>query len=110
MEARIQRAFPKGGDDYVCGTEFIIRSEEDLATSIRFVYSDSQRWVDYWNRNALKPSILKVLLFILKMSLKGYKTIGIASLVYIVSPLKNLLRYVVARFFRAPVVVAESKT
>jgi cellulose synthase (UDP-forming) len=111
MEARIQRAIPKGDNTYVCGTEFLIRSEEDYATSIRFVYSDSQRWVDYWNRNTVKASPFKVLIFIVKMSLKGYKTIVHASFIFVFSPLRLLFKHVAARLFPAPgAVAAENET
>jgi cellulose synthase (UDP-forming) len=106
LEARIQRAVQKG-EEYICGTEFIIKNEAEFAKSIRFVYSDSQRWVDYWNRNTVKANPFKVLLFIIKMSLKGFKVCLHTAFLFLVRPL-IFSKSSSARFSSAAAPVAET--
>jgi cellulose synthase (UDP-forming) len=107
LQARIQRAVQKE-DLWTCGTEFIIKNEEDFATSVRFVYSDSQRWVDYWNRPKAKPNPLRVLLFILKMAVKGFGISLHATGIYLVSPAKIFAKRLTGRFFPVQAAAAET--
>ncbi|TAN32034.1 UDP-forming cellulose synthase catalytic subunit [Patescibacteria group bacterium] len=71
LEARIQR-FVKRGEMFLCGTEFILPDEQARLTATRFVYGDSQRWMDYWSKRTRKVSFFKMLWFIVKMAGKGF--------------------------------------
>lgn len=73
LEARIQRFVQKGGV-FVCGTEFIVADERQRATAIRFMYGDSQRWVDEWGRRSKAINPFRMLWFIFKMTGKGFTT------------------------------------
>lgn len=72
IEARIQRSVKKG-EVFVCGSEFVISDEKQFSSSIQFVYSDSQRWVDYWGRKTKTANPFLVLWFIMKMTVNGMK-------------------------------------
>jgi cellulose synthase (UDP-forming) len=97
IDARIQRIVPKKDNEYLCGTEFVITNESQFATAVRFVYSDSQRWVDYWNRHTRRANPFKLILFIMKMSLKGFRTSLHASVILVIIPVSNLLRSCLGR-------------
>jgi cellulose synthase (UDP-forming) len=108
LEARIQRAVQKG-EVYTCGTEFIIRNEEQFATSVRFVYSDSQRWVDYWSRHTHKANPFRVLLYISKMALKGFMISIHTSYIFFVLPIVTFARNRAARIVPLGVVAVEKE-
>lgn len=104
IEARIQRAVLKG-DEYFCGTEFLFSNQEQHSRSIQYVYSDSQKWVDYWGKDIIKANPFKILLFILKMAFKGFKTSLKAGLYFIYQPFVSLLKRLKQRYLSKPVPV-----
>jgi len=93
VSAQIQRLVHKE-DAYVCGVEFLTATAADRADAIRFVYADSQRWVDYWARNTARPNPLKMLGFVMKMSLAGVRVSVIACMQLVLTPGYSLLRSV----------------
>ena len=97
IDASIQRAVQKG-EEYFCGSEFLYSNQEQHSRSIQYVYSDSQRWVDYWGKNSIKANPFKILVFIVKMSFKGFRTSTMACLYFIYQPLINLLKRVKQRY------------
>lgn len=97
IDAEIQRIVARG-DGYFCGAEFTAASGEERANTIRFVYADSQRWVDYWGKNTARTNPVKVLGFVLKLSLKGFRISMIACLHLVIAPVLDLLRNVRLRF------------
>jgi hypothetical protein len=106
LEARIQRAVQRG-DEYICGTEFIIRDEAEFADSIKFVYSDSQRWVDYWNRHTVKANPFRVLIFIMKMALKGFRVSLHTSFIFLIAPMIKMFKYGMAKVVSFPAAVSQ---
>lgn len=92
IEARIQRIRQKG-DLYSCGSEFTSVNSDHFVTSVKFVYGDSQRWVDYWSRKANTANPLIVLWFVLKMAKSGFKTFFVAFFELFFAPFTRFVKY-----------------
>jgi cellulose synthase (UDP-forming) len=73
LEARIQRSVRKG-EVFFCGAEFILADEQQRVMTTRFVYGDSQRWVDFWGKRSRAINPLKMLWLIVKMAGRGFVT------------------------------------
>lgn len=96
VKSKIQRIIQKNGI-YTCGLEFIAESAEERANVIRFVYGDSQRWVDYWSRNMVRANPFRMMQFVFKSSLKGFKVSISATLQLIIRPLMTICKNFKAR-------------
>ncbi|MBF0558921.1 MAG: UDP-forming cellulose synthase catalytic subunit [Nitrospirae bacterium] len=96
LDARIQRAVKKD-EMYICGSEFIVSDETQFSKSIQFVYSDSQRWVDYWGRTTKTANPFLVLWFLMKMTISGVKgsVLVLSQLLY--GPIANKIRLALRR-------------
>lgn len=97
VDAVIQRIMQMG-ENYHCGSEFKSDSKEERANAIRFVYTDSQRWVDYWAKHSVRANPFKVLMFVIKMSLKGLRISMVVCLQLMITPALNLLRNIRLRY------------
>ncbi len=98
IEVRFQRITQKG-DEYFCGSEFLTEKPGQYSKSVQFVYSDSQRWVDYWGKNLVKANPFKLFAFIAIMAFKGFKVSLVACLHFIYRPLLNLLDSLKQRYW-----------
>jgi cellulose synthase (UDP-forming) len=96
LDADMQRIMQRG-ETYFCGLGFVVATEEDRANVIRFVYTDSQRWVDYWGKNSVRVNSFKMIGFMLVMSLKGFRISSLACLQLIIAPAFDLLRNIRSR-------------
>ncbi|HCL81563.1 MAG TPA: cellulose synthase catalytic subunit (UDP-forming) [Nitrospiraceae bacterium] len=93
LELRVQRAVKKG-DAFICGCEFLLSDEKQFETAVQFVYGDSQRWVDFWDRRKKSASPWWVLYFIVRMMIKGFKTSIIAAAQFIYLPITNYIKLI----------------
>ena len=61
-----------------CGCEFT-EQEQRFADTVRLVYGDSQRWVDFWNQDTQRPGIFYLFTHFARMSGKGaqYGVLGL---------------------------------
>ena len=97
IEARIMRQIQKNGL-MVCGCEFLMLDEEQFATAVRFVYGDSQRWVDFWERRKKRaPNWWWLLLFVFRAMFKGMKGVMKAAFLFLYLPLANRFRLILGR-------------
>lgn len=67
----VVRASPQG-EEIIVGGEFE-DPEAHYSELVHLVYGDSQRWLDFWNRGAKPPSLLRVFFDLLKLGMKGAK-------------------------------------
>ena len=80
---RVRLKFQKPVKEGVyCGMAFI-NMEEHYDELVSLVYGDSQRWVDFWNRQTAQPSLFDIAQLFLKMGLYGvsHSVTGMASLI-----------------------------
>jgi cellulose synthase (UDP-forming) len=91
IEARM-RQIKKMDDTYTCGCEYTPSEKTPFSTLVGFVYGDSQNWVNFWERQKKSPNPLKLFFIIMQMMVKGSKTIVVATIQYILRPLKIYLR------------------
>ena len=96
LEAHILRSVKKGGV-FVCGAEFILADERQRTTAIRFVYGDSQRWVDYWGRRSKAVNPFRMLWFIVKMTGKGFTTSIMASKQLLYLPILHFIKLIMRK-------------
>lgn len=99
LEARILRSVRKGGV-FFCGTEFILADEQQRVTATRFVYGDSQRWVDYWGKRSGAINPLRMLWFIAKTTGRGFATSIMACKQIPKLPLVQSIRVTMRRVWR----------
>lgn len=82
LQGQIERLV-RQENTYVCGTHFINHGYDDFVKTVQFVYSDSQRWADYWGRNPGKTHPVRLFFLIGKMAWLGLRT-SVASFVRLV--------------------------
>ncbi len=58
------------GDRITCGCEFELDSVTYFKL-VRFVYGDSQRWVDLWDKKSKTAGAFHILFYFLRMGIKG---------------------------------------
>lgn len=71
FECKIHHAFKRQGG-YFCGSEFIT-SMVSYASVVSFVFGDSQRWADNWDRKTESKGTLRMLLRFLSMGIKAIR-------------------------------------
>ncbi|MDH5509151.1 MAG: UDP-forming cellulose synthase catalytic subunit [Nitrospinota bacterium] len=76
FDATVKRVF-KRGDMYNLGSEFIAE-KETFANAIRFVYGDSQRWVDVWSQEVASGGYRVIIIHFFMMGLKGLVGVSIS--------------------------------
>ena len=59
------------GDDIQGGFEFIVPDREASLRIVRFVYGDSQRWVDFWEKKGERRGMVRELLYVIMKGLVG---------------------------------------
>ena len=69
FEAKLMRVFPQG-EEYLCGTEFILDNGK-YAEAVSYVYGDSERWLELWDKKAAAGGTYKMLWHFLLMGIKG---------------------------------------
>ncbi|GLQ29812.1 UDP-forming cellulose synthase catalytic subunit [Litoribrevibacter albus] len=77
---KVVRATPKG-DEIIVGGEFK-DPEAHYQELVHLVYGDSQRWMDFWNRDTKPPSLLKVFVDFLRLGMKGARQTTRGMFVY----------------------------
>lgn len=72
FESEIKRIMGKQGR-YFCGTEFVV-SQVSYREVVAYVFGDSQRWVDVWNRKSAAKGTYRMLWHFLKMGVEAVRT------------------------------------
>jgi len=54
FEASLFKIIPRGGQRYSCGFDFM-EVDENFSNIVKFIYGDSQKWLDIWD-NRFKPT------------------------------------------------------
>ena len=91
FECKIHHAFKRGGG-YSCGSEFVV-SLTPYASVVGFVFGDSQRWAENWERKTESKGTLRMLLRFLAM---GIRAIRVGSLSFLKLALVRLWRLTAA--------------
>lgn len=69
FEARVMRLFEREGG-YVCGSEFVL-DKDSYINAVSYVYGDSERWLELWDKKATAGGTYKMLWHFFLMGLKG---------------------------------------
>lgn len=69
FEARVMRLFEREGG-YVCGSEFVL-DKNSYVNAVSYVYGDSERWLELWDKKAAAGGTYKMLWHFFLMGLKG---------------------------------------
>ncbi len=69
FEARVMRSVARGGT-YSCGAEFSL-DKKNYAEAVSFVYGDSDRWLELWDKRSGSGGTTKMLFHFFFMGLKG---------------------------------------
>jgi cellulose synthase (UDP-forming) len=88
FECKIHYAI-KRREGYFCGSEFIV-SLTSYTSVVSFVFGDSQRWVENWNRKTETKGTLRMLLRFLSM---GIKAIRVGTLAFVKQSLIRLWKF-----------------
>ena len=70
FEAKLQRVFKRNGR-YFCGSEFI-PNMVSYADIVSYVFGDSQRWQDDWDKKSAARGTAKMLWYFLKTGVQGF--------------------------------------
>jgi len=76
-------------DEYSFGCEFL-EQKQHFRQLIAYVYGDSKRWQDFWERPSEHPNIFSILVYFVKMGLNG----AVQSFVGINEMIRNQFRKV----------------
>ena len=71
FHSSIQRII-KREDKLFCGSEFL-EQEKNYSDIVRFVYGDSIRWMNLWDRKSKPTSAFHILAYFIKMGVRGSK-------------------------------------
>lgn len=77
FESHIQRAVRRG-NGYFCGTEFLPGRVSNTDV-VAYVFGDSQRWQDNWERKSKAHGTYRMLWYFMKTGVKGF-TVGVLPL------------------------------
>lgn len=70
FESRIPYSIPKGGGKFFCGAEFIPELVS-YADTVSYVYGDSARWRENWERKSRSSGTVRMLLQFLALGARG---------------------------------------
>ena len=70
FEVEVARGLKKGKKVYL-GCDFIVKKEKQFEKLVKFVYGDSQRWVEFWQRKSKPVSAIKGFVYLIKKGLEG---------------------------------------
>lgn len=88
FENKIQRAVSRNGS-YLCGSEFIA-GRVPYADAVSYVFGDSQRWQDNWNRKSESRSSYLMLWYFVKTGILGFMGGAVPLFVHTASQLWKL--------------------
>ena len=98
FHTRIQRVIDKGASVF-CGCEFLVE-KHDYEQIVRFVYGDSMRWMNLWDRKSKPAGPFWTLLYFIKMGYRGSKESFKGLYALIVVFIKDYLWPFIDRNFR----------
>lgn len=70
FEVKLQRVI-KRGEKYFCGTEFVSESVP-YGQIVQYVFGDSQRWVDIWDKKSTSRGTYRMLWYFFKTGMAGF--------------------------------------
>jgi len=88
FECKLHHAFKRAGG-YFCGSEFIV-SKVSYSSIVGFVFGDSQRWVENWERKAETKGTFRMLMRFMVM---GIKAIRVGSFAFLKLTLVRLWKF-----------------
>lgn len=71
FHSRLHRIISRG-ESFFCGSEFI-KGKESYSKIVRFVYGDSKRWMELWERKSKPVSAFHTIFYFIKMGIKGFR-------------------------------------
>lgn len=89
FEAKLMRFFPRE-DGYLCGSEFILDNKEKYAEAVSYVYGDSERWLELWDKKTASGGTYKMLWYFFLMGLKGT---GLSAVMFVAQMTVLRLKY-----------------
>ncbi len=87
--ARVYRKTRKNGITF-CGCNFISHGNEFIQL-VKFVYGNSQRWENFWEKKAKHANALVVLFLMVRLGVKGSKNCFVSLLKLAFTALKKLI-------------------
>ena len=94
FQATIYRHIKKNAVSF-CGCNFV-SNKDIVAQLIKFVYGDSQRWKDFWEKKSKQANPLIILFFMVRMGAKGSKDCIMVMFRLIFVALKKILSSIFA--------------
>ncbi len=70
FEIEIVRSLKKRKGVYL-GCQFIIKNKVEFENLVKFVYGDSQRWIEFWKRKSKSISAVRGFLYLIKKGIEG---------------------------------------
>jgi len=70
FEIEIVRSLKKGKKVYL-GCQFIVRDKTKFENLVKFVYGDSQRWIEFWQRKSRLVSAIRGFVYLVKKGIEG---------------------------------------
>ena len=70
FEAKLMRLFEREGG-YVCGSELVLDNKK-YAEAVSYVYGDSERWLELWDKKTAAGGTYKMLWHFFLMGIKGF--------------------------------------
>lgn len=92
FEGKIMRLLPqKDGSGYACGSELMLNREKYIE-AINYVYGDSERWLELWDKKSNAKGVPKMLWYFFKTGLKGTVQSTVMFLAQLVTLRHKLLK------------------
>jgi len=97
FEAKLRRLTRQDDGSYACGSEFIL-DKEKYAETVSYVYGDSERWLELWDKKSASGGTYKMLWYFLIMGIRGFGLSAAMFIARMVAPLPGYLR----NLYRSP--------
>lgn len=97
FEARLKRLVELEGG-YACGSEFVLDNRKH-ADAVSYVYGDSERWLELWDKKAVAGGTYKMLWHFFWMGIKG---VGLSAVMFIARMTVLHLKYFKSRGLPTP--------
>ncbi|MBI4345877.1 MAG: UDP-forming cellulose synthase catalytic subunit [Elusimicrobia bacterium] len=91
LEGRVSRHAQRGSRLF-CGVELLFADKEKFAQTVEFVYGDSQRWADFWQRKTRPASLRWIFRFVVRSASAGIRVYLMAVRQFVFAPALERLR------------------
>jgi cellulose synthase (UDP-forming) len=90
FEATLFKIIPRGNNRYSCGFDFL-SLEEDYSNIVKFIYGDSQKWLDIWSNRFRPSSTPRTMLHFLTIGIRASREILISLSLSAFNNIKTLV-------------------